>query len=195
MIVNELLHKSRNTLQDQEKNFWDDSELLDYYEEGRRVIASERTDKLKTQTVVLNAGDDYYAPIGVLRYTSCKDDTGLVRPLYPNDDSGVDDINGITIIDFDQIKVHDDTVGSTLLIKYIGLPEEHNLNDSVRQGDETALRYFICARAYEKETDMENFSKSEKFEIKFNDMVKELTKDASTGYNNRKANTTASYFY
>lgn len=195
MTVNELLHKTRDTLQDQEKNFWDDSELLGYYEEARRVIASERKEKLQTQTIVLEPNKDLYTPVGVLRYVSAKDNDGRNRPLYPNDGSGEYDNEGITIIDYDQIEVNDDSIGSTIDIKFIGLPLDHNLNDSVRQGDETAIKYYILSNAYEKETDTQNFEKSIKFESKFKDALEEVVKNASVNYNNSGMHTTTSYFY
>lgn len=193
MTVNELLHSTRDTLQDQEKIFWDDSELLGYYEEARKVIASERLDKLQEQKIVLNAGDDLYQPEGVLRYVSAKDDEGTVRSLYPNDGSGASDSLGITIIDYNQIEVHDDSVGSTINMKYIGQPLEHNLNDSVRRGDEIACKYYILARAYEKETDAENFQKSDKFEYKFEKALNKLISNASQNYHNDKVMTIDSY--
>lgn len=195
MTVNELLHKTRDTLQDEEKIFWDDSELLGYYEEARRVIAAERTDKLQTQTIVLNPDTDLYSPEGVLRYVSAKDDEGTDRDLYPNDGSGESDNLGITIIDYDQIEVHDDSVGATIDMKYIGLPLDHNLNDSVRQGDETAIKYYILSQAYEKETDAQNFDKSTKFEFKFEKALENLKANSSLNYNNSKVNITTSYQY
>ena len=195
MTVNELLQKTRNSLQDQEKNFWDDSELLDYYEEARRVIASERVDKIQSQTVVLTSGSTFYAPVGVLRYISATDNEDTIRPLYADDTSGDDDTLGIIILDYDNIKVNDDSVGTSIVFKYLGLPLNHNLNDTVRNGDEEACRYYMLARAYEKETDMENFAKSDKFEYKFRDMLGKLVANASMGYNNTKLNTTVSYTY
>jgi len=145
--------------------------------------------------IQLNDGDDLYSPSNVLRYVSAKDDEGTERPLYPDDGSGDTDSLGVTIVDYDQIKVHDDTVGAILTITYLGLPLDHNLNDDVRQGDEEALRYYILARAYEKETDMENFAKSDKFEFKFRQMLESLIANKSMNYNNSKVNTTTSYSY
>lgn len=195
MNVEELLRLTRNTLQDQKKIFWDDSELLGYYEEARRVIASERNDKRTTQIIVLEAGTELYAPEGVLRYISIKDDLGNNRPLYPNDGSGDMDTMGITVVDFDQINVHDDTLGSVLTVTFIGLPLNHNLNSDVRQGDEEALRYFMLSRAYEKETDMENFAKAGQFKISFDDRLRKLVGNASMNYNNQADNRVASHFF
>lgn len=195
MIVSELLLKARDTLQDQEKIFWDDSELLGYYEEARRVIASERRDKRLTQSILLNDGNEYYAPVGVLRYVSVKDDNGTDRPLYPNDGSGDNDPLGIVVIDYDQIQVIDDTNGASLAITYIGLPLNHNLNDDVRQGDEEAVRYYILSKSYEKETDMENFAKASQFMLTFNDRLKKLVGNATMGYQKNSLNTIKSYYY
>ena len=195
MTVNELLQLSRDTLQDQEKNFWDDSELLKYYEEARRVIASHRNDKRLTQDVVMNAGTEFYSPLGVLRYISVKDDEGTDRPLYRNDGIDYEDTLGIAVIDYDQIQVIDDTVGSILTITYLGLPTKHNLNDDVRDGDVESCRYYILAKAYEKETDMENFAKSEKFEAKFEKMLKSLVTNSSLEYREERVLTTKSYSY
>lgn len=195
MVVSELLQLTRNTLGDQEKIFWDDSELLGYYEEARRVIASERKDKRTSQDVIMNAGDDYYSPSGVLRYVSVKDDNGTVRPLYPNDGSGEDDTLGIIVIDYDQILVNDDATGTTLTITYIGLPLNHNLNTDVRQGDEDTIKYYILSKSYEKETDMENFAKSAEFMNKFNNTLTKLVAHASLNYRNDSDSTVKSYFY
>jgi len=195
MIVNQILQLARDTLQDQEKIFWDDSELLGYYEEARRVLASERRDKRLTQDVILNDGDEYYSPVGVLRYISVKDDNGTDRPLYPNDDSGLSDPLGVIVIDYDQIHVVDDTIGGVLTVTYVGLPLNHNLNDDVRQGDEEAIRYYILAKAYEKETDMENFAKSAQFMASFEDRLKKIVANATMGYQRNSVNTIQSYYY
>lgn len=195
MTVNQILQKARNTLQDQKKNFWDDSELLDYYEQARRVIASERTDKLQTQLVVLSEGTEFYSPTGVLRYISAVDDSDRERKLYSNNGSGENDNFGITVIDSDKISVHDDSLGTSITLSYLGLPVDHNLNDEVRSGDEEAIRYFILARAYEKETDMENFQKSQLFDIKFKEMLVKLVANASAGYRSQSMNVTKTYSY
>lgn len=195
MTVRELIQKARNTLQDQEKNFWDDSELLEYYEEARRVIASKRVDKIQYQTITLTESQEYYSPSNVLRYISATDDLNNTRKLYKDDGSGLDDAQGIVIKDFDNVYVVDDSIGTTITFKYLGQPLDNNLNDQVRAGDEEACRYYMLARAYEKETDMTNFAKSDKFDFKFDTMLSTLVANASANYHEQELNTTTSYFF
>jgi hypothetical protein len=195
MDVRQLLQLVRNTLQDQEKNFWDDSELLTYYQEARRVLASERTEKQQTQTVLLDTNTSTYNPVNVLRYVAVDDNEGNDRLLYPDDGTGEDDDSGIIVVDYNEIFVNNPDIGTELYVAYIGLPEVHNLNDTVRSGDENAIKYYILSKAYEKEHDMQNFAKADKFETKFDNLLVKLKQNVSVNYSNKRVRTTKGYFF
>ena len=195
MRVEELLVKARNTLQDQEKNFWDDSELLDYYNECKRAMTAERLENKTTATMILDPLQEEYDTSGIIRYISAKDDEGTDRPLYPDDGTGDDDNNGIIILDYNRVLVNDPTLGSNIIFKVVAAPADDNLGNTVRAGDEQALRYYILSKAYEKETEMENFQKASYFYSKYALAFKALKDASSSNYRTGKTNKTQSYFF
>lgn len=195
MNVQELFSIVRNTLQDKNKLYWDDSELLAYYNEAIRKLASERLENRTTATLTLVSGQNEYDTSGVLRYINAKDNLDNVRTLYPDDGSGDDDTKGIIIQRYNQIYVNDPDIGTTVTLKIIALPTEANLTSVVRTGDEIALQNYVLGRSYEKDSDMENFSKAGFFMGKFFNELKNLKEDKSSGYKTESVDTTKSYNY
>ena len=182
MTVLELMHKSQDKLQDTDANYWTQSELLDYYNSGLRALAAERKEKPTNTTVTLLDDTYEYQIDGVLRYISAEDNDGVDRPLYQDDGTGDNDLNGIIIQDYNRIYVNTPATDDSIVIKHIAMPVEHNLGTTVRSGDETALKYYILSQAYEKESDMENFQKSQYFMGKYDTEMKILTKNSKLNY-------------
>lgn len=195
MKVIELFSEVRNTLQDLDKNYWDDSELLSYYNECKRSMASERLENKTSATLTLDPLKEIYDTTGILRYISCVDNNGAVRKLYPDDGSGESDLDGIIIEDYNRVKVNDPSKGTTLTFKIVAMPETDNLQNKVRIGDENCLRYYIISKAYEKDSDMENFQKSEYFYNKFLQSFKMLRDAASANYKMSTVSTTVAQYY
>lgn len=194
MTTRELLQESRDMLQDANKNYWSDSELLNHYNAGIRNLASERKEKPTTITVSLIDDTYEYDVDGVLRYISAVDSDGNKIDLYPDDTSGDDQLNGAIILDYDRIYVNNPSTGTTLSIKTISMPTEKNLNDTVRSGDEETLKYYILSKAYEKEGDMENFQKAQYFSGEFMKNSRNAKKNSSMNFIDQ-TETTKGYYY
>ena len=195
MLVKELLQQLRNVLMDQEKTRWDDSELLDYYNECKRVMSAERIEDKTTATMTLQDDKFTYDTTGILRYISCKDADGVVRPLYPDDGTGDNDGDGIIIQSYNRVYVTDPTIGTSLTFKIVALPLADNLESDVRIGDEEAMKYYILSKAYEKEDDTENFAKSDTFYAKYSKIFEKLIDSASVGYSYQQDQKTKTIFY
>ena len=82
----------------------------------------------------------------------------------------------------------------TLYIKTITMPVDYNLNDEVRSGDENALKYFMVSKAYEKESDLENFQKSQYFFSVYQRELSMLLKGSKLGYV-KKTELTRGYYF
>jgi hypothetical protein len=65
----------------------------------------------------------------------------------------------------------------------------------VRVGDESALKYYILSKSYEKDSDVEHFNKSGYFYGKYMDSFKSLKDASSTNYRASDSDTTKSFFY
>ena len=195
MKVEELFSSIRNTLQDTQKTYWDDSELLSYYNECVRNMSAERLENKTEATLILDPTKNEYDTTGILRYIRAKDNDGTNRTLYPNDESGEDDNLGVIIEAYNRVHVNDPTLGGSLTIQVIALPEDSNLSSSVRIGDESALKYYVLSKAYEKDTDVENFQKSAYFYQKYLDVFKTLKDSSSLNYKSGNAERTTAYYY
>ena len=195
MTVLDVLTAVRNVLQDQDKTYWDDSELLGYYNECKRTMAQERLEIKTTAILGLDPLENSYTTDGVLRYISAKDDEGNNREIYPNDGTGLDDAAGIIIKDYNKIYVNDPSIGSSITFEIVSLPSEDNINNDVRLGDENAFKYFVLSKAYEKETDMESFQKSEYFYSKYFREFQKLMSSASVNYKSATVSRTVCSFY
>ena len=194
MTVRELISKVRDKLQDTDSIYWDDSEILDNYNECKRYLASERKENPITITVPTFDNTNTYSIDGVLRYISCKDSNGKNRDLYP-DNGDADEISSAIIVQsYNQLYVNTPESGVSLLIKCIQFPIEDNLNDVIRSGDEDSFLYFILSKCYEKDNDMEQFQKAQYFWSMFVGAMKYSKKNSSLGYM-EKIQTTKSYFY
>lgn len=194
MLVSTLITQTRNVLQDAAANYWTDAELLEYYNSGIKSIASERIEEPTTTDVALTTGTNEYTVNGVLRYISIKDSNNVERDIYPDDMTGDDDVYGVIILDYDRIYVNNPLTGVTLTIKHISLPTDAVTTDTVRVGDDTALKYFMLSRAYEKEQEMENFQKSQYFLGLYQRELMRILKSSKLGYRNM-VEITKGYFY
>ena len=194
MLVSELITQTRSVLQDSGADYWTDAELLDYYNSGIRSIASERIEEPKSTDVATIDGTNVYTVSGVLRYISIKDSDNVDRPVYPDDGTGEDDTHGVIIQDYDTIYVNSPSTGVTLTIKNISLPADAVTTDTVRTGDDTALKYYMLSKAYEKEQEMENFQKSTYFLGLYQRELMKILKASKLGYR-KIVETTKSYFY
>jgi hypothetical protein len=195
MTVLELLTSVRNTIQDHDKNYWDDSELLSYYNECKRTMSAERLEIKTTATMVLDPLVNEYKTDGILRYINAKDDEGRERKLYPNDGSDNGEQTAIIIKDYNKVYVNDPEVGTSIVFEVVSLPAEDNLPNDVRLGDENAFKYYILSKCYEKETDAENFQKSDYFYNKYLREFARLMDSASANYKTATVmKTVANYF-
>mgnify|MGYP006899557458 FL=1 len=194
MTLRELIAKVRDKLQDADAIYWSDSEFIDLYNEGKRYLASERKENPTTTSVSLSDGVYEYNIEGVLRYISAKDNDKINRELYPDDGSGDDDADGIVIMDYDTIYVNTPVTGTTITLKHIAFPADDNLNDAVRSGDEESYTYFLLSKAYEKDTDMEQFQKAQYFWSMFTGAMKFIKKNSSLNYMD-KTQTVKGYYY
>ena len=155
MTVRELLQQVRDTLQDTDRVYWSESELINLYNDAKRLIASERVEDKTTTSLLLSADTNTYSIDNVLRYISAKDSNDISRQLYPDDDSGDGDTYGIIIKAYNSVYVNSPEDDVTVTFKVVSMPSEDNLNDTVRTGDENSIKYYILSRAYEKENEME----------------------------------------
>ena len=194
MLVSTLITQTRNVLQDADANYWTDAELLEYYNSGLRSIASERIEEPTTTDVATIDGTNVYTVSGILRYISIKDSNNVDRPLYPDDGTGEDDTYGVIVQDYDTIYVNSPSTGVTLTIKNISLPDDATTADTVRTGDDTALKYYMLSKAYEKEQEMENFQKSTYFLGLYQRELMKILKAGKLGYR-KTVEITKSYFY
>ena len=194
MIVLELLGKVRDKLQDTDSVYWSDSEFLDIYNECKRYLASERKESPTTTTLSLYSNTNEYSIDGILRYISIKDSNGKAREIYPDDGSGDEVSSAVIVQDYNRLYVNTPEDGVTLTIKHISFPSEDNLNDTIRSGDEESFNYFILAKAYEKDNDMEQFQKASYFWNMFLGAMKNAKKNSSLNYI-EKVQTIKSYFY
>lgn len=194
MTVRELLQQVRDTLQDQDRNYWSESELINLYNDAKRLIASERIEDKTTTYLSLDSTENEYAVDGVLRYISAKDSNNIDRQLYADDGSGDNDDYGIIIKAYNLVYINTPEDDVTVTFKVVSMPSEDNLNDTVRTGDENSIKYYILSRAYEKETEMENFQKAQYFFSKYQIEFKTAKKNASVGYRN-DTKTTKAYYY
>ena len=195
MKVEELFSSVRNTLQDHTKTYWDDSELLAYYNECVRSMSAERLENKTEATLILDPTKNEYDTSGILRYIRAEDNEGTTRNLYPNDESGEDDTLGIIIQNYNRIYVNDSSVGTSIILQVVAFPEDANVSSSVRSGDENAIKYYILSKAYEKDSDMENFQKSSYFYGKYMTEFKLLKDSSSVNYKSSSADRTTAYYY
>lgn len=194
MLVRELLAQVRDITQDINSTYFSESELLNLYNECKRYLALDRQDITSTTTIELFASTNKYTIDGVVRFSKITDSNGVDRAIYPDDDSGILDSGGIVLLNSNQIYVNTPEDGVTLTIKGIMFPEEDNLNDTIRVGDESSYKYYILSKCYEKDSDMEQFQKAQYFANMFNSSYQNVRNTARMNYQN-KTNTTKGYYF
>lgn len=194
MTVRELLKRVRDKLQDTEGEYWSDSELLDLHNEAKRYLSAERKESPTNKNLVMYSGTYEYEVEGVLRYISIQDSKGYNRPLYPDDGSGSEDADGVIVLDYNRLYVNNPSSDVTLNIKHISFPEEDNLNNNIRMGDENSMLYYILSKAYEKDNDMEQFQKANYFQRQFLESMKANKKNNSVQYIENQNTTKVWYF-
>lgn len=193
MQIRELIAKVRDKLQDTDAVYWSDSELVDLCNECKRYLAAERKENPTTFELVTYDGIESYTMDGILRYISAKNSDGNELTLYPDDGSSDGKSSGVIIEDYNKVKVIN-AEDEVITVKAISFPEEDNLNDTIRMGDEESYRYFVLSKCYEKDNDMEQFQKAQYFWSMFMGAMKYSKKNSSLGYV-EKVHTTKSYFY
>ena len=194
MTVLDLIHQTRDTLQDADGDYWSDSELLNYYNSGVRVISAKRLETPTTKTIALTTDVHEYTVSGVLRYISATDSDDKERVLYQDDTSGNYDNDGIVILDYDKIYVNNPVTDVTLSMKTVALPIDSNLSSAVRSGDELAMEYYMCSKSYRKESDMENYGKSNDFMALYRAEEREAMKHSRLGFV-KQTETTQGYYF
>lgn len=194
MKVKQIIAQVRDNLQDANADYWSESELLNLYNECKRHLAAERQENQTSKLIPLIDDTYQYNVDGVLRYISAKDSEGNVRELYPDDGSGDDESSAIIVHNYNLIYVNNPLTGIDLVLKVIAMPSEDNLEATIRSGDENAYKYYMLSKAYEKESDMENFQKSVYFGNMFTEMVKYVKKNAKLNHMD-KVRTTKGYYY
>ena len=194
MRVREFLAQVRNTLNDKSKTFWDDSELLDYYNECMLAMAAERLEGRTVASITLDPEKFIYDTTGIIRYISATDDEDNERKLYPDDGTGDNDSSGVIIEEYNRIKVNDPSIGSFITFKCIAQPDEQNFDSTLRYGDEQAIKYYILSKCYEQDLDVQDLQKSSYFYAKFRELMVELIGKASVGYRANTVSTTKSYW-
>lgn len=194
MKVIELLAQVRDNLQDDDANYWSDSELLHLYNECKRFLAAERQEVQTSKVVPLVDNVNSYTVDGVLRYISALDSEGKERELYPDDGTGDDDATGIIIHNYNLIYVNTPATGTSIILKTIAFPSNDNLQSTIRMGDENAFKYYVLSKAYEKESEMENFQKAQYFIGMFNSVLGTIKKAAKMNYRDT-IQTTKGYYY
>ena len=97
-------------------------------------------------------------------------------------------------MDYDTIYVNTPASGTTITLKHIAFPADDNLNDEVRSGDEESYTYFLLSKAYEKDTDMEQFQKAQYLWSMFQGAMKFLKKNSSLNFMD-KTETVKGYYY
>ena len=194
MLVRELIAQVRDITQDIDSVYFSESELLNLYNECKRYLATDRQDKVSTIQVELFDTINTYTIPSVIRFIRVTDSNGNDRAIYPDDESGVADNSGIILVNNDEIYVNVPENDVTLNIKAIVLPDEDNLNDTIRSGDENSYKYYMLSKAYEKDNDMEQFQKAQYFANMFNSSYQNVKKNARVNYIN-KTNTTKGYYF
>lgn len=194
MTVLQLLTSTQVSLQDSDANYWSQDELLEYYNSGLRSLAAERLEEPKTTTVPTIDDTYTYSVSGVLRYISILDSNDIIRPIYPDDYSGHNVSYGVIIKDYNEIYVNTPETGVDIYIKHIAIPDEQTTTDTVRLGDDVVLKYYILSKAYEKESDLENFQKSQYFYQKYQIELAKILKNSKLGYTDQ-TETTKGYFF
>ena len=194
MTVQVLMSQVRDNLQDSNADYWHESELLNLYNECKRHLSAERQEVNATKTVTLIDDTYTYTVSEVLRYISATDSDDYDRPLYADDESGVDEEYGIIIKNFNKIYVNTPETGVTIDIKVVSFPTDDNLSSDIRMGDENAYKYYMLSKAYEKEQDTENFNKASYFRSMYNDALQYLLKNARLGYV-KQEDITQGYYY
>lgn len=194
MTVRELISKVRDKLQDTEAIYWSDSEILDLYNECKRYLAAERQENPTYTDIELSEDTYTYIVDGVLRYIDAKDSKGNKRKLYADDGTGEEEESAIIVQDYNRIYVNKPEDNTSLTIKHISFPEDDNLNDTIRMGDEESYKYFIISKCYEKDNDMEQFQKASYFWNMFMGAMKYSKKNSNVNYLDDRNNTVAHYF-
>lgn len=196
MTLRELITQVRDVLQDADGVYFNDSELLNIYNECKRLITFDRKDKTSTVTVATLDGVYSYDTIDVISFVSAKDSNDVDRPIYTDveETEALLDANGVIVTNENEIYVVTPETGVTISFKTISMPEEDNLNDSVRMGDESSYKYYMLSKAYEKDTDLEQFQKAQYFGQLFRTTYENTKKITSANNRTKKSQTQSHYF-
>ena len=189
MIVRELIAEVRDVLQDTESVYFSDSELINLYNECKRLMTLDRKEKKSSITIQPIDGTYSYTTEDVLVYLSAKDSDGNVRTIYEEDEDGSDEASGIVVMNENELWINTPDSTQTITLRVIASPELDNLNDTIRVGDEIAYKNYILAKSYEKDTDLEQFQKAQYFINQFSTAYT-LTKKVTSSNNKQRTTNT-----
>ena len=189
MTVRELIAEIRDVLQDTESVYFSDSELVNLYNECKRLMTLDRKEKKSSITIQPIDGIYSYTTEDVLVYLSAKDSDGNVRTIYEEDEDGSDEASGIVVMNENELWINTPDSTQTITLRVIASPEIDNLNDTIRVGDEIAYKNYILAKSYEKDTDLEQFQKAQYFIGQFSTAYM-LTKKVTSSNNKQRTNNT-----
>lgn len=193
MTVRELLSQVRDITQDIDSLYFTDSEMLNLFNECKRYISIDRLDTTANVSIVTTEDLHEYQVDNVIRFSYIKDSSGNKYNLYSDDGEGDNDVSGIIVNNYNDIYINNPK-NDTLTAKIITLPEEDNLNDAIRIGDENLFKYYILSKAYEKDNDMEQFQKAQYFAGMFTDALRGVKKNSKVNYIDGSSSTKGYYY-
>ena len=170
MTVAQLITDVRYVLQDSDAVYFTDTELLNTFNECRRLITFDRKDK--TSTVDVSTLDSTYS------YTT----------------EAVLDANGVIVTNENEVYVVTPETGVTITFTTISMPADAVTTDTIRIGDEAPYKYYMLAKSYEKDTDLEQFQKAQYFTQLFRTSY-DNTKKITSSNNRTKRSVTESHFF
>jgi len=196
MTVAQLITDVRYVLQDSDAVYFTDTELLNTFNECRRLITFDRKDKTSTVDVATLDSTYSYTTTGVISFVKAIDSNDVVRPIYTNEeyDEAVLDANGVIVTNENEIYVVTPETGVTITFTTISMPADAVTTDTIRIGDEAPYKYYMLAKSYEKDTDLEQFQKAQYFTQLFRTSY-DNTKKITSSNNRTKRSVTESHFF
>lgn len=196
MTVQELITDVRFTLQDTDGVYFTDTELLNTYNECKRLITFDRKDKSSTVDVATIDGTYAYTTTGVISFLKAKDSEDVERPIYTEAeyDEAMEDANGVIVTNENELYVVTPETGVTITFTTISMPSDSIVTDAVRLGDEAAYKYYLLAKSYEKDTDLEQFQKAQYFTQLFRSAYGNTKKITSQNNRTIKSQTESHFF-
>ena len=196
MTVQELITDVRYTLQDTDGTYFTDTELLSLYNECKRLITFDRKDKASTVDVATLDSTYTYTTTGVISFLKATDSEDVERPIYTEAeyDEALLDANAVIVTNENELYVVTPETGVTITLTVIAMPDDSIATDSVRLGDEAPYKYYMLAKSYEKDTDLEQFQKAQYFTQMFRTSYGNTKKITSQNNRLQKSQTESHFF-